>query len=155
MENLFEVVFESVSKDRVVQLLIHLISCASQSIEIECTENIALMVNGRLSVEGLESVLHFNGDLCVLIRLQQMKAGSVVLPKVLLRLVKYGDSYDVDFNFDLSEPKNVPLSMKYLHMFAIEIAKDFEAKNIFGGMEPASDDNTRYFTNQKAGPLTE
>lgn len=156
MTNLFEVVFEGVNKTYVVQILTRLISDAKRIIGVECTEDIALMGEGQLDIEALESVLNFNGDVSILIKLQEMKAGNAILPSVLLRLVKYDDQFDVDFNFDADELKNmnVALLMRHLHSYAQEVAGECNVGNFFGGMEPASDKSTRYFTNQITGPLS-
>lgn len=156
MTNLFEVVFERVNKTYVVQILIRLISDAKRIVGVECTEDIALMDDGQLNMESLESVLSFNGDVSILIELDDMKAGNAILPSVLLRLVKYDDQFDVDFNFDADELKNmdVALLMTYLHSYVKDVAKECNVGHFFGGMEPASDKSTRYFTNQVAGPLS-
>ena len=155
MTNLLEIVFEGINKGYIIQTLIRLISDAKCIVGVECTENTELMYDGKLNMKALESALNFNGDVSILIKLQDMKAGNAILPSVLLRLVKYDDQFDIDFNFDASELKNleVTLLMKYLHIYAKEIARDFNIENFFGGMEPASDKSTRYFTNQIVGSL--
>lgn len=156
MNNLFEVVFEGIDRNCVVRFLLHFISSSKQIISITCSENVVFMEGGVLNAEGLESVININEDMCVLIKLQDMKASSVLVPDVLLRLVKYGEEFDVDFSFDASKLKNIdePLITKHLHAFAEEMAKDVKLKNFFGGMEPASDESTRYFTNKNTGPLS-
>ena len=155
MTNIFEVVFERVDKCHVVQVLTRIISGAKCIISVECTENIVLMNEGHLNIKGFESILNFNGDVSILIRLEDMKAGNVTLPSVLLRLVKYNELFDVDFNFDVDELKNTnaALVMSQLHGYAKQISGNFNVWNFFGGMEPAADKNTRYFTNQIVGPL--
>ncbi len=37
--------------------------------------------------------------------------------------------------------------------FSKEVAKEFEFGNCYFGMEPASDESTRFFTNDVLGPL--
>jgi hypothetical protein len=155
MKDLFEVVFEGVNKTCVIQLLIHLISGARCVSDVTCTEELEWIGDGHINRKALEAAINFNVDICVLIKLEDMMIDNVVLPLVLLRLVKYGDKFDVDFSFDANKIKNVnsTLLIKYLHSYAKAIAGDFSVANFFGGMEPASDPRTRRFTNQTAGPL--
>jgi hypothetical protein len=156
MKNLFEVVFEGVNKNYVVRILNRLISSAKHIIDVDCSEDIVMIRNGIIDMEALQSVLNFNGSVSIFIKLQSVEAGNVILPFVLLRLVKYGDQFDVDFNFNSDEISNMDVAslMKYMHRYATDVARESEVKHFFGGMEPASDKGTRYFTDQIYGPLS-
>lgn len=156
MSNLIEVVFEGVAKGCVMQLLALLIQSAEKLTGIQCSENIVLLVNDELSEEALNQLLNFNGDVSVLFNLQDVKLGSIVLPSVQLRLVKYGSDYDIDFNFDYNELENVSMTtlINSLHSKAKTLASEFDITSFYGGMEPASDEDTRYFTDEEKGPLT-
>ena len=156
MSSLFEVVFENVVKSNVIRLLMLLIAGAGRITNIQCSENIRLIIEGDLDVKALDSVLSFHGDVTVLINLVDMKIGGVTLPKVLLRWVKYGDLYDIDFNFDSNDLEDMGMMnlVTALHGDIKEIAKDNGVVAFFGGMEPASDEDTRYFTNDVLGPLS-
>lgn len=149
MTNLFEVVFENLVKSSAIRLLLLLISCAERVINVQCSDDIKLPDFGDFDRKTLESVLSFEGDISVFINLDGMSFGSLVLPKVLLRLVKYNDKFDIDFNFDVNELKNTGMTnlAKNLHSHTKDIAREYEIATFFGGMEPASDVDTRYFTN--------
>lgn len=153
MSSLFEVVFENIIKSRVIQLLLFLISCAERVNDVQSSEDIKLFTSGELDEKALESVLNFKGDISVLINLGNMNLGGLVLPRILLRLVKYDDKFDIDFNFDTNELQNMGMTslVKELHNRAKYIARDYEVATFFGGMEPASDVDTRYFTNGNMG----
>ena len=155
MSSLFEVVFENVVKSNVIRLLLLLIAGAGRIVNAQCSEDIRLIVAGELDAKALDSVLNFQGDVTLSINLGDLKVGGVILPKVLLRLVKYGEQYDIDFNFDSNELENVDMMslVTQLHDHAKEIARDNDVDTFFGGMEPASDEDTRYFTNNDFGPL--
>ena len=157
MASLFEVVFENIVKSGVIQLLLFLISCAERVINIQCSENVELSTSGELDEKFLESVLNYDGDISVVINLGNVNFGSLVLPKVLLRLVKYDNQFDIDFNFDTNDLQNMGMTdlAKELHTHTKYIAKEYEVATFFGGIEPASDVDTRYFTNGNKGRLAQ
>ncbi len=155
MSNLFEVVFEDIPKSKVIPLLLSLIASSNRVINTRCSGGISFMDGDKISTSILESVLNFEGDISMLFDLQDMHVGSIDLPKVLLRLVKYTDKYDIDFNFDESEIDNkyIQSLIAELHDCAKKLASDYNIQNFFGGMEPALDEDTRYFTNEVLGPI--
>jgi len=155
MDELIEIVFENVSKEKVFHLL-KCLRCDAESIaSVGASEDIDFLKNGELNQQAIESIINFSGDVTILIRLKKIKIGEITIPLVLLRLVKYDDQFDVDFNFDHSEIQYLPQSMiiKELHKRISEIAKENGVISWFAGIEPASDEETRYFTNEEIGPL--
>ncbi len=156
MSSLLEVVFENIVRSNVIRLLLLLIAGSDRIINVQCSEDIRLIVGGELDAKALDSVLNFQGNVTVLINLSDLKVGGITLPKVLLRLVKYGEQYDIDFNFDSNELESMDMMslVTELHDYAKEIARDNDVGTFFGGMEPASDVDTRYFTNDDFGPVS-
>ena len=155
MSSLIEVVFENIAKRNATQLLMTLITSAKQTVSTQCSEDVAIMDGEKLNTIILNSALNYKDNLTALFNLRELKVGGTVLPKVLLRLVKYADQYDIDFNFDKSglDNQNLMPLITELQNFANNLATDYDVKNVFGGMEPASDEDTRYFTNKVLGPL--
>lgn len=156
MSNLIEIVFERVAKSCVMQLLSLLIYSSEKITSVQCSENIELFLDDKLSEEVLNNLLNIDGDMSVLINMQTMRIGEHVLPNVQLRLVKYGSEYDIDFNFDYNDIKNISMTslINSLHRHIKKLASEFDVASYYGGMEPASDEDTRYFTNEEVGPLT-
>ncbi len=156
MSELVEVVFENVQKAEVLSLLMQLVSSSGKIIDVHCSEDFNLMDANELDLNSLRSFLDFDGDACALIRLDIMGVGNIALPNILVRLNKYSDNYDIDFNFDLEGVENIemPALLSELHNHASGIAEHHGLVDFFCGMEPASDEDTRYFTNEKMGPLT-
>lgn len=156
MSVLYEIAFENINKSDVLPMLLRLLAESRSISEVKCTEgDVALLNGGKINIQALEAALSFKGDLVITFNLRDMTLGGVALPSVFLRLVKYGIMFDIDFNFygkDLAN-RDETSAMKNLHAYAKKIAADFDVKNYFGGMEPATDTSTRYFTNQDAGPL--
>nr|WP_321442958.1 hypothetical protein [uncultured Cohaesibacter sp.] len=156
MSVLLEVVFENIQKTKVVQLFMLLVMASIRVVNVQCSEDADLMKEDELDVDSLSSLLNFDGDVSVLVGLNDMNIGDVTLPNVLLRLVKYGDCYDIDFNFDTEEVENTDMAelVAELHHHAQQIAAEHCMAEFFCGMEPASDEYTRYFTNENLGPLS-
>lgn len=83
--------------------------------------------------------------------------GTIELPSVMFRFLKYnGTKYDIDFNFDMHQipTKELETLTDELHKFISNTFSKFDIKNVFFGLEPANDEDTRFFTNNHFGPLT-
>ena len=152
MSSLIEVVFESIPKKNAAKALIMLINDSRKIISTQCSETIEL-ANNEFYLSKINSILDFKSDLSISINLSEISIGDIIIPNVLLRLVKYNDQYDIDFNFDIKEVDNKNFIEK-LHHHIIEIAKNYNIAIFFCGLEPASDAGTRYFTNSNLGPLS-
>ena len=137
--NLIEVVFENVAKSCVMQLLDLLILSAKKVIGVQCSEEIELLTNGNISDEAFNRLLGSDGDISFLINIQAMNVGDIALPSVLLRLVRYGDLYDIDFNFDSNELGSISMVhlVAELHGYAKGIALKYSVASVYGKMEPA------------------
>lgn len=155
MPSLLEVVFENVVENNVTRFLMLLIAGAEKIVNVQCSEDIRLIVASDIDATALDSVLSFQGSVTVLINLDDVKVGSIIVPKLLLRLVKYGEQYDIDLNFDPNDLENLDMLtlVTELHDHARKIASEHDVKTFFGGIEPAVDEATRYFTNDELGPV--
>jgi hypothetical protein len=152
---LYEVVFEGIGKHNVVPMFAQFVSMARDVTVISSAEDAELMVNNRLVFSAMESSLDAEGGLIVMAELHELRVGEITLPSVLLRIVRYDGTFDLDFTFDAHElvNTNVGSVMQSLHMAGKKLSERFNARSFFGGMEPASDANTRYFTDSNIGPL--
>jgi hypothetical protein len=90
--------------------------------------------------------------------IEQLKiSDSVVIKRPHVRVLCYGDRiYDVELNFSLADVDElVPGRLSVdLQTFAACLVKPFDSVSFFAGLEPASDEDTRIFTNEEMGPLT-
>lgn len=155
MSDLLEVVLENILRSKVCQLLAFLLGHAGQIIEIQCSEPIDISSETDISEDEIESFINLNDDASLIIKLNNLNVAGIIIPSVLLRLVKYDDQYDIDFNFDESDIAGVGTTglMKKLHVYISDLGKNYQVADWFGGLEPASDEETRYFTNSEFGPL--
>ena len=152
---MLEVVFEGILRSKVYMLLMKLLSNSGKIIEVHCSEKIKVFDNNSISEQKIGSFLNLPDSASLLIKLSYIEIDSIVISSVLLRLVKYGDQFDIDFNFDERDVRNMSTTvlMKKIHQYVVDLGKRHEVNHWFGGMEPASDEDTRYFTDNKLGPL--
>ena len=155
MADLLEVVLENILRSKVCQLLMLLLGQAGQITEIQCSEAIKFSSETNISKDEIESFLNLPDNASLIIKLSSLNIAGCIIPSVLLRLVKYGDQYDIDFNFDESDITSMDTTalMKQLHGHVSELGKTYGVSDWFGGIEPASDEDTRYFTGDELGPL--
>jgi hypothetical protein len=151
----YEVVFEDVGAPSAIQLVMALVSMAKAVLNVDSTYDLHELGVEHINLTTLQPILSLNGDGCIFLKLFNVQADCVVLPVILLRCLKYGSKFDVDFSFDMVAVENIVVDdlMRNVHCFVQEIAKSAFVENFYGGMEPASDKATRYFTNQVIGPL--
>ena len=156
MTNLIEIVFEQVSKSCIVQLFCMLINCSEKVKNLQCSEEQFELIDANdLSEDALTKLTLFNGDLSLIINVTALNLDDIMLPNIQLRLIKYGNDYDVDLNFDFNELRDIDTItlINRLHKNTQKLASKFEVTCFYGGMEPASDEDTRYFTDDEIGPL--
>lgn len=154
---LFEVVFEKVAKSKTVPIVLGLIEKGGRIDSAECVfgENFNLIEAGDLDIEALGSFLNSQHGGLVLINLEYLKFGNVTFPNVLVRIYKYDSYFNIDFNF---RPQDLGIEslktfVEELHKYSSEVARVFKLDTFFAGIEPAEDENTRFFTNDDLGPL--
>ena len=138
MSDLYEVVFEDVPKRSTIPLLMSLIKDSHEILNVECSEDFRVFDGTALNIEGLNSVLDFKGSVCTIISLDEMRWGDLAMQKVLIRVVKYDEQYDIDFTFYFGDAKNLSSDLKRLHENAKRIAADHSVAACMSGLEPAS-----------------
>ena len=76
---------------------------------------------------------------------------GIELQLIGIQIYKYSDKYDLNIDFDDRSIRTLPII--YLQNWAGLIAKELDTKLFFCGIEPASDEETRFFTGAILGPL--
>lgn len=155
MSDLIEVVFEKISKEFVTQLFIKLLKKTEKISNIKCSEQFISLPNEEISEDIIDKLIEYDCDFTLIVNTKNLKFDNITIPNTLFRLIKYGYDYDVDFNFDYNEIKNVkvPDLINILQNHMKIIASEFGVSSFYGGMDPASDKDTRYFTGEELGPL--
>ena len=149
MTGVVEFVFEDVARSVVASLFEYLLSRSAEVVALESTEDVG-EANAR-SDEILRAAIVSMLDLSILARVRQLEVGQTVIPSALVRMVKYGISFDIDVSFDADL---CALNVKELQAHVLQIAEEFGVRLCYAGIEPAADPETRFFTSREIGPLT-
>lgn len=88
------------------------------------------------------------------IKVPYMEIGErMVLRNAHVRVLRYGNVYDVEINFIPREAGyDLNALIEGVHGFAIRVANAHGVSSYFAGIEPACDEDTRYFTGAERGP---
>ena len=155
MSNLVELVFENIPEVRLNDFTSVLID-GSLILHIEMSE-----------VDGAS--MEWDGDFAKILNTvpSASAAISLSLAKVdwpqlsihrpLLQIIKYDGTYDVALSF-LSEDiscKGSMGSIESLRSSAVEFLAISGGENVYCGYEPAHDEKTRFFTNNRIGPIVD
>lgn len=90
---------------------------------------------------------------CMIQTINGFRLGSAVyIPTLLIRVFKFDETISIDFSFDM-DWSNVAVAMPMLHRHFQQLKLLSGARTVFGGMEPAQDQDTRFFTDDARGPL--
>lgn len=153
MSETLEVVFEDVCQQAATELLWHLVSRADKVTDAEISKNGFETRSHLIGKEELNTAFGDAEDATALFQVSGLRLGDVKLSLSLIRLVKYGQKYDVDFSFDGGTRVEACALMKDLRGEAKALARIFNVRSFFGGLEPASDVKTQYFCDEHEGPL--
>ena len=95
------------------------------------------------------------GDAAVVLSPISMVTDAIHLETGAVRILRYGQDYDVEFTWELDEGGSTPIEdmITAVHRAAVAVAKEHDVKYYYGGLEPARDENTRFFTETIRGPL--
>ncbi|MDA8481432.1 hypothetical protein NNO07_00005 [Pseudomonas resinovorans] len=97
----------------------------------------------------------YEGSVCMAEKLFRFRVSKDdFLSSVLLRVVKYEGRVDVEMSFDSFIDLDVGFVMLAFQEISNALSRRFHVKDCYGGLEPAVDVDTRYFTNGLLGPLS-
>jgi len=153
MSNYFEIVFEDVNQRDLEKLLIYLFGSSERVSDINVPEDLDGRHKNCSHIELAKLVFEV-GLSAIMVTLHGFSMdGKTKIPSALFRIIKYEDKVDVDFFFESSDHDWVDSVMLSAMKFCKNISTRLGVGKIYAGMEPASDENTRYFTNDRPGPL--
>jgi hypothetical protein len=154
MNESFEVVILDVAKNDLLQVVGSFEMRAKSLTDIESSGEF-----GGCNASGFSGALSCvmskcEGDFCVTAKFHDLEVfKGVVLSVVLFRVIKYCDNFDVELFFYDSDVNDVGMAMRGMQAYIADLASKFQVGEFYGGMEPAVDIQTRYFTNESFGPL--
>jgi len=146
MADYYEIIFEEVSNGVIDEFVGFLLGCAASVYRVGD-------VGGKNIKDEMipYSFQEKSDEFLVLCKF--VVDASTSIPSAFLRAFRYEGKIDVEISFDGSDIRWVKQVMRSAKEFSKELSRKFGIKNIYGGMEPASDEETRYFTNDVFGPL--
>ena len=144
MKELFEVIFEGVNTSRLFFLLKEIESKSDRIFDFNFSEDFFSSNVNVFSELLIDSFLGFNGDLYFGVSMEgfSVKDG-----------LKFEGGVDVGLCFYMNDFNSAGKVMLEFQKYMNGISADFGFENFYGGLEPASDQETRFFTNNRLGPL--
>jgi hypothetical protein len=150
----YEVVFADVPAKKLLALLTAIEGSAETLSDLKLSEPILVSRDGGVYKELIDDFLTCENAICLSELLGRFRvAYALLLPLVLLRVVKFGAVTDVELSFDWVDELDADGLMEAMQVYAGNLCKIYEVAEFYGGLEPAVDIETRYFTNDKLGPL--
>ncbi len=90
---------------------------------------------------------------CLVQVINDFRLGSAVhIPTLLIRVFRFDGLASIDLSFDM-DWSNAGVAMPMLHRHFLKLKLLIGARAVYGGMEPAQDLDTRFFTDDERGPL--
>lgn len=103
----------------------------------------------------IDAIVAYEGDVCLTEQLHEFKVSEAIrVPLVLLRVIKYKDEVDVELSFNKTPSLDVNKIMLAMQEYADALSREFNIKEFYGGLEPAADIDTRYFTGSALGSVS-
>ncbi|WP_018929891.1 hypothetical protein [Pseudomonas umsongensis] len=154
MAGLLEFVFELVDKGSVLPLLTEVINGADSVVSAQCSETFPVWRDCQIQLDAISAAMSFEGEVCVLVNVRNLKIMELIIGSVLVRILKYDGVFDIDFSFDeIDVVLRGQAAVDVLLTYSKEMADKFEVADCFYGAEPASDEDTRFSTSGELGPF--
>ncbi|NIF15406.1 hypothetical protein [Pantoea sp. Cy-639] len=154
MSELYEIVLQQVAKSD-LHALLECIEMGSQTLSgLAVSEKFGGIVSAGVNKKLVDAFLAHEGDACLMAHLHEFNVSrSIRLPLVFLRVIKHKDEVDIELSFNDTPPLDIGRIMFAMQRYTDELSKKFHIKEFYGGLEPAADIDTRYFTGNTLGPL--
>lgn len=150
MSDLSEIVFENVPENQLTNLVD----------EFLCSNILTATINGEDISENLDTRSISNSILTMqdgdaFFNLSRLYAFGLEIQSCSVQIIKYDGIFDFNLIFEIEHlKKNKDESTAFtMQKFAQKISEKYKIKNFYGGLEPAHDYGTRYFTRYYFGPL--
>jgi hypothetical protein len=151
----YEVIFEGVPDKALFALLKVIEGNADTLSDLTLSEPVELLSKSGIYKKLIDDFCTRVEDVCLSERLGGFHVSpALTLPSVLLRAVKCGGRADVELSFDNVVASDVDSVMLAVQIYASNLSSFFGVTKFYGGLEPAVDVETRYFTNDLLGPLS-
>jgi hypothetical protein len=144
---IIEMVFEDVPYTSLYAMFNELI-LESESLNSEKE----LLNNKTINARFTDKLLLTNENISIQFNAKKICFKNIYFKNIILRIVKYGATYDIDFSTEQRD-SNISSNLIEFQTCMQKLANKYKVENNYFGMEPASDEDTRYFTREIIGPL--
>ncbi|WP_147310742.1 hypothetical protein [Pseudomonas citronellolis] len=154
MTESYEVVFQQVAVGNLLELLNALEVSSEVLSDLGISESLGNMLLAGGDEKLIDGIVSYEGDICLTGRLYKFNiSDEVCLPFVFLRVIKYAGGIDVELSFDDTQIFDIGGLMRAMQIYADGLSKRINMVGFYGGLEPAIDIDTRYFTGDVLGSL--
>lgn len=154
MPESYEVVLQQVAKGDLHVLLKYIEMRSQTHSGLAVSEEFRGVGSARVNKDLIDAIVAHEGDVCLTEHLHEFNvSGTIRLPLVFLRVIKYKGEVDVELSFNDAPSFDIDRVMFAMQRYADELSKKFHINEFYGGLEPAADTDTRYFTGNALGPL--
>ncbi len=144
----FEIVMEAIPWDRMSTML-ESIGCMAESVSRTEVHGDPVAIGDWLAGNFDEVPC----SSCLVQEINGFRLGSAVhIPTLLIRVFRFDGLASIDLSFDM-DWSNAGVAMPMLHRHFLTLKLLTGARAVYGGMEPAQDLDTRFFTDDERGPL--
>jgi hypothetical protein len=151
MKEVVEIVFEKVRLENTVDLLARIMSCSTLKDYHISTDTPTIKLD-LLSKEELVGVITHSSEGSFYFNFLNLNTAGILLTELGVQIYKYGDDYDLNLHIDEKEISQ-KTSISNLQNLSESFANELKAITYFCGLEPAIDEETRFFSKSNLGPL--
>lgn len=157
MKEIIEVLFEELHDNELYKAVLLVFNCVSGVNRIELQGSKYIVSDLGVIINDFDMIIkEIKHGYPLYISCKQIALDEMNLLNAAIRIFAYEkNKYDLEISFDLFLSKiETQERIIQLHKKLNILAKLLNAKNILCGYEPATDESTRFFTNNKFGPLS-
>jgi hypothetical protein len=155
MNGLLEFVFEEVSPSHLAAMVIECVREKNNVSEV-VRDGVPLRLDSVLDSAYLSKIAAGDEDVACTANLKHLSVGEKLVECVTLRIIHYDDISDVSLLFSSFDCKKAGISTsEELYRWAKGFSVKYRIANFFGGLEPASDEQTQLFSKDRVGPVME
>ncbi|MGH8815606.1 MAG: hypothetical protein ACREX5_03355 [Achromobacter pestifer] len=154
MAESYEIVFQQVAIGDLLALLKTLEASSKSISDLAVSEGIEGLDFDGIERRLIDAISAYEGDVCLTELLHGFRVSEgIILPCTLLRAIKYNEGVDVELSFVEIPSTDICCVMLAMQAYGDSLSKKFSMAEFYGGLEPAEDVDTRYFTGEFFGPL--
>lgn len=151
MAEIIEILFEDILFDELSNYLIEG-SAESTLLNYQISVDNFILKEKFNNLSSLVKNFNYHKEGSLYLKFENFKLDRLVFIEVGIQILKYNDQVDISLDVDYKYFKEIG-SISIIHSWAEIFSQRLRAKTYFCGYEPATDEDTRFFTANKLGPL--